>query len=175
MRFEGRVTIVVRDAEGKTLCERRVSNVVLRSGADLVASLFCGKLATPVNGMAVGVSAEPPSAPYEAGTLTVAAPDGTLMLRQAAAPIDPAVIVTEVLPDQLKVRVSFRSTIGPNRAVSPDDNVKTVQIAEAAIGVLTADGNGLATTYNRVVFEPVPKGRDQEMALYWEIDFPYGV
>jgi hypothetical protein len=50
-----------------------------------------------------------------------------------------------------------------------------VHIGEAALGVLAADGNSLATIYNRVVFEPVPKTRDQEMAFYWEIDFPYGV
>ena len=35
-------------------------------------------------------------------------------------------------------------------------------------------GESLARIYNRVVFEPIPKRRDQELAFYWEVDFPYG-
>jgi hypothetical protein len=42
------------------------------------------------------------------------------------------------------------------------------------LGVLTADGTGLARIYNRVVFEPVPKTEAHELALYFEVDFPYG-
>jgi hypothetical protein len=40
--------------------------------------------------------------------------------------------------------------------------------------VLAADGLSLAGVYNRVVFEPVAKTRDQELTLYWDIDFPFG-
>jgi hypothetical protein len=167
--------LAVRDPGGALIAERRASNVVLRGGAELVAALFSGSAATPVNGVAVGVDPTPSSPPYEATRLTTTAADGTPVLQQAASPIDPAGVRAEVLADQLKVRVSLRSVIGPNRAVSPDPEVRMVQIAEAALGVLAPDGDSLSTVYNRVVFEPVPKNRDQEMALYWEIDFPYGV
>ncbi|MEX2262657.1 MAG: hypothetical protein WD696_11940 [Bryobacteraceae bacterium] len=173
--FEGRMRLMLRDANGAIVLERRAANVVLRSGAELVAALFSGGASTPVNGVGVGVNATPASVPYEAATLTVTTPDGTPILQASAAPIDPATIQTQALQDQLRIRVSLRSVIGPNRAVSPDDNVRTVEIAEAALGVLAPDGNSLAQIYNRVVFEPVPKARDQELALYWEIDFPYGV
>jgi hypothetical protein len=97
------------------------------------------------------------------------------MVQAAAGPIDSTAIVTEVLADELKVRVSLRSVLGPNRAVSPNPEVRTVEIAEAALGILAPDGNTLSQIYNRVVFEPVLKARDQELALYWEVDFPYGV
>jgi len=173
-RIEGRVRVVVSGADGLPLFERRAANVVLRSGAELIAALFRGGSATPVNGVAVGVNSTPPSPPYEATALTVAAPDGTPVLQAATSPLDPAMIQVQVLADELKVRVSLRSVIGPNRAVSPDAGVAAVEIGEAGLGVLAPDGNSLSQIYNRVVFEPVPKARDQEVALYWEVDFPYG-
>jgi hypothetical protein len=40
--------------------------------------------------------------------------------------------------------------------------------------VLAADGASLARLYNRVAFEPIQKEQDQEIALYWDIDFPFG-
>jgi hypothetical protein len=166
---------VVRDTGGLPLFERRATNVVLRSGAELIAALFRGGGTTPVNGVAVGIDPTPSSPPYEASALTLSAPDGTAMVQAAAGPIDSTAIVTEVLADELKVRVSLRSVLGPNRAVSPNPEVRTVEIAEAALGILAPDGNTLSQIYNRVVFEPVLKARDQELALYWEVDFPYGV
>jgi hypothetical protein len=174
-RIEGRVHVIVRDEAGAIVAERRVSNVVVRTGAELVAALFRGAAVTPINGVAVGLNATPSAPPYETTSLTTAALDGTPMLQQAASALVPADMLTEVLADQLKVRVTLRSVIGPNRAVSPDPAVASVAIGEAALGVLAADGNSLATVYNRIVFEPVPKTRTHEMALYWEIDFPYGV
>lgn len=173
--IEGRVRLVLRDEAGSTVAERRVRNIVVRSGAELVAALFSGAVATPVNGVGVGIDPTPPAPPYEALGLTTDAPDGTPILQLAAGPLVLNEVTTEVLPDELKVRVTFRSVIGANRAVSPDATVDAVHIGEAALGVLAPDGNSLATVYNRVVFEPVPKKREHEMALYWEIDFPYGV
>jgi hypothetical protein len=173
--IKGRLRLELRDPGGRLLAERRASNMVLRSGAELVAALFSGKAATPVNGVAVGINPTPSSPPYEGTTLTTAAPDGTAVLAQAACALDPALMQAEVLANELKVRISIRSVMGANRAVSPDANVKAVNIGEAALGVLSGDGKSLVRIYNRVVFEPVPKGRDQELALYWEVDFPYGV
>ena len=47
-------------------------------------------------------------------------------------------------------------------------------LGEAALGVLAEGGESLERIYNRVVFEPIPKRSDHEVALYWEVDFPYG-
>ncbi len=174
-RIEGRLRLVVREPGGRTIAVRTAVNTVMRSGAELLAALVSGTLTTPINGMAVGIDPTPPCPPYEAAALVATAPDGTAVLQLAACAIDPSAIQTAVLADELKVRVSLRSAIGPNRAVSPDDKVAAVEIGEAALGVLASDGNSLVKIYNRVVFEPVPKTRDQELALYWEIDFPYGV
>jgi hypothetical protein len=172
--IEGRLLLVVRDEAGKEIASRQTHNVVMRSGAELLAALFSGSLVTPVNGVAVGIDPTPASPPYEALKLTVTTPDGTPVLQLGATALVPADVTAEVLSNDLKVRVSMRTVIGPNRAVSPDPEVRSVHIGEAALGVLAADGNSLSTIYNRVVFEPVPKNRDQEMAFYWEIDFPYG-
>ena len=173
--IQGRLRLVLRDAGGNPVLERNACNVVLRSGAELLAALISGSAATPINGVAVGVNPVPSSPPYDSTAITVAAPDGTPIIQQNTGTVDPAGITTTVLADELKVRVSLRTVLGPNRAVSPDAAVRTVEIGEAALGTLAADGNSLARVYNRVVFEPVPKARDQELALYWEIDFPYGV
>ena len=173
-QIEGRLLLVVTDTTGAEVARRRTHNVVVRSGAELLAALFSGSVVTPVNGVAVGISPTPANPPYEASALTTTTPDGTPVLQLGATALVPADISAEVLANDLKVRVSLRTVIGPNRAVSPDPQVRSVQIGEAALGVLAADGNSLATIYNRVVFEPVPKSRDQEMAFYWEIDFPYG-
>ena len=44
----------------------------------------------------------------------------------------------------------------------------------ACLGVLAPDGQSLSRLYNRVVFDAVPKTALHELALFWEVDFPYG-
>lgn len=172
--IEGRLHLVLREPGGAPIQERRVSNTVMRSGAELVAALFRGELATPINGMAVGIDNTPATPPYEITGLTTTHPDGSLAVQQAAVTIQPEVMRTDVLPDELKVRVSVRAVIPETHATSPDADDSRVMLGEAALGVLAEGGESLAHIYNRVVFEPIPKTSDHEVALYWEVDFPYG-
>lgn len=170
----GRLRVVLRRPGGPPLMQRRAHNTVMRSGAELIAALFRGDANTPINGMAVGIDNTPASPPYEMIGLTTTHPDGSPAVQQAAVILPPDVMRVEVLPEEFKVRVSIRSIIPESAAVSPDPDDPRVMIGEAALGVLAADGQRLERIYNRVVFEPVPKTSEHEMALYWEIDFPYG-
>lgn len=172
--IDGRLHIVLRRPGGSFLVQRHARNTVMRSGAELIAALFRGEVNTPINGVAVGIDNTPASPPYEMVGLTTTHPDGSPAVQQAAVPIPPDVMRVEVLPEEFKIRVSVRSIIPESAAVSPDPEDPRVMIGEAALGVLSADGQRLERIYNRVVFEPVPKTSEHEMALYWEIDFPYG-
>ena len=172
--IEGRLRLVLRRPGGPILMQRRARNTVMRSGAELIAALFRGEASTPINGVAVGIDNTPASPPYETAGLTTTHPDGSPAVQQAAVSLAPDVMRVEVLPEEFKVRVTVRSVIPESAAVSPDPDDPRVMIGEAALGVLAADGQSLERIYNRVVFEPVPKTSEHEMALYWEIDFPYG-
>ncbi len=174
-RIEGRLHLVVRRSDGAVVGERRASNTVLRSGAELVADLFGGQALTPINGIAVGLDSTPSSPPYEAAALTTTTPEGEPALLRTAAALPAEAIETEILADELKVRVRVRGVIPEDHAAGAEEGVERVLLGEAALGVLAADGESLERIYNRVVFEPVPKTQDHELALYWEVDFPYGV
>jgi hypothetical protein len=170
---EGRLVIELRRG-GATLARRRSRNVVLRSGAELVAALFRGEVGTPINGFAVGINPDPPAPPYQASGLTTTQPNGDPALLRPAAPVLPEGFEVEALSDEFRVRLRARGVLPADHAVSPEGDEVRVMIAEAGLGILAADGSSLATIYNRVVFEPLPKTREHELALYWEVDFPYG-
>jgi hypothetical protein len=172
--LEGRLHIVLCKPGGMPIMERYACNTVVRSGAELVAALFRGELSTPINGMAVGIDNTPTSPPYEMTALTTTAPDGTPVIQNAAVTIPPEAMRVEVLTQELKVRVSVRGVIPETHANSPNPDDPPVMIGEAALGVLAEGGATLAQIYNRVVFEPIPKTSAHELALYWEIGFPYG-
>ena len=173
-RIIGTLRLEVRDAQGRLVRARSASNSVMQGGAALVADLFCGAAATPVNGMAVGISSEPPAPPYDSIALTTTNGDGTAALTGFAVPLVTDAMTVEVLADLFKVRVRVRAVVPAEAANSTDPQAASIDIGEAALGVLAADGLSLARLYNRVVFEPVAKTRDQELALYWDIDFPFG-
>jgi|GEM_PF-360041 len=170
----GRLHLVVYDSHRQRVCQRRACNTVMRSGAELIAALFSGELATPINSIGVGIDNTPSSPPYEATTLTTTFPDGTPALERAAVALEPGALTAAVVANEFKVRVSVRAVIPATHALSTNPADPRVLISEAALGVLAEDGNSLAQLYNRVVFEPIPKTDDHEITLYWEIDFPYG-
>lgn len=174
-RIEGRVTVTLRRAgDPRPLLVRRARNAVLRGGAELLAALFSDGATAPINGAMVGLGDEPPNPPYEAGP-TITGPDGSALLLRPTAVIQPADLSVATLASEFKVRVTARALLPANNAVDPTDPNTRVDITEASLGVLTTDGTGLARIYNRVVFEPVPKTGAHEIALFFEVDFPYGV
>lgn len=157
---------------GSVLARRRAHNTVFASGANLVGELLFGRVATPVNGMGVGTNAQPSSAPYDSATLDTTDETGTPLVGPVAVALDPESVVLRTEPDDLRVRVTLRAVVPAAGANAADGG--PVRIAEAALGVLAEDGRSLARVYNRVTFEPVPKEPEHELALYWEVFFPYG-
>jgi len=121
----------------------------------------------------VGIGEEPANPPYEAGpTITDGA--GVVRLLRPVAAIAPADCTVATIADEFRVRVTVRALLPAINAVDPTDPATRVEITEASLGVLDGPGTGLAQIYNRVVFEPVPKTDAHELALYFEVDFPYG-
>ncbi len=157
---------------GPVVVRRQVRNTVFASGAGLLSELAFGRVATPINGMGVGTNAQPSSPPFEDVTLDVTDETGTPLEGPVAVPLEDDAVEITPEPEELRVRVAVRAVLPPQGARAADGQV--VRIAEAALGVLSDDGLSLARAYNRVTFEPVPKEARHELALYWEVFFPYG-
>ncbi|WP_428264580.1 hypothetical protein [Haliangium sp.] len=171
--IRGRVTVELRGPDGRLVTRRRANNTVMRTGAELLGDLLRGD-AGAIDGFAVGLDGEPSAPPYESTGLTTTTPGGDPLLENAVAPIATDQFEVETLAAEFLVRVRVRGVLAAGQAVSPDPDENTVFLGEAALGVLSEDQASLARIYNRVVFEPIPKSRDHELSLYWELDFPYG-
>jgi hypothetical protein len=173
--LRGKLTVERRGPEGVPSLVRRARNTVVRSGAGLVGALMSGRAATPINGMAVGTNAQPLAPPYELTRLTTVTETGAPIVEHTAA-LTPDAFTVEDLPSEQLTRITVRGVI-PRQGALPagTDPGRSALIGEAALGVLDVAGTALATLYNRVVFEPIPKGPAHELVLYWEITLPYGV
>jgi hypothetical protein len=130
---------------------RGASNSVLVGGADLVAKLFAGQVATPIDRISVGFGTDP------------LGPAGTA-LRPGSA--DPATLSGPVAAGDFSiaagddaVRVSITSTFTPSVALDG--------VTEAGLGA----GDVL---YNHVLFDPVLLEAGQAVSFFWDIDFPFG-
>ena len=173
--IEGRLLLQQRDvATGRIVAARRAKNTVMRGGGELIAGLFDGSVTSPINAMAVGLNPDPSEPPYEVTALTTTAGDGSNLLERPAAALAGDAFSSAVDAETFRIVLTVHGVIPADRAVSPDADVDSVEIGEAALGVLAADGESLERIYNRVVFEPLPKRRTHELAFYWEVDFPYG-
>jgi hypothetical protein len=171
--IRGTLRIELRGPAGEVVQRRNGSNTVVRSGAELVGALFSGAVATPINGMAVGTNAQPLAPPYEVTSLTTVDESGQPLQGTTAVALAADDTKIETLDGEMRVRISIRGVLPPEAALAHDGG--TSFIGEAALGVLTTEGTKLSKIYNRVVFDPIPKGKQHELALYWEISFPYGV
>jgi hypothetical protein len=172
-RIGGTLTIELRAPGGEVALRRRARNTVVRGGAEVVAGLFAGTLTTPVNGMAVGTNAQPLAPPYDLKGLAVVDETGQALSGPTAVAIAASDVQVTTLASEMRVLVSVRGVLPKEAALAHDGG--TSFVSEAALGVLAPDGKSLARIYNRVIFDPVPKGKEHELALYWEISFPYGV
>lgn len=151
---QGKLKISIH-AEGRLLACRRARNMVLRSGASLIAKLFTGTPDTaPVNHIRVGFA-------REAGSTDLAAltpPDPPIAqeaLQSSIAAQDFTVVADQPGAIKVMVRALFKPT------------VELKDVSEA--GLMAGD-----VLYNQVVFEPVTLRPGQDVTFFWEIDFPFG-
>lgn len=152
-RLRGRLRLEVRDQRGRLTAARAAQNMVLRQGAALVAQLFTGQGAVPINTIRVGFGTEPLGVDSTALTGGEGIPDAALT---TAVPPEAAEIITD--RDDL-VRVAISATFHPSRRLE--------NVTEA--GLMAGD-----VLYNQVIFEPVNLLDEQDVTFFWEIDFPFG-
>jgi len=154
-RITGRLRLEAHDPNGGPPARRSASNMVLRDGAALVARLFTGQGAGPIDSIRVGWGTEP---------LDI---DGTALTPPPDAGLPEAALVTAVPADAFDlatdrddlVRVAITATFSP-----------TVDLR----GVTEAGLLAGTTLYNQVVFDPVDLRREQDVTFFWEVDFPFG-
>ncbi len=156
----GRMLLQVQSASGETVSTRRASNIVLRQGAAIVATLFAGAAGTqPITHIQVGFGRETVDAETTSLTTTPAAPlpnpPSQEALRSPIAQSDFTVVTDKPKTVQVLITSIFTPT------------VELVDVSEA--GLMAAD-----KLYNQVVFEPITLQTGQDITFFWEIDFPFG-
>ena len=68
----------------------------------------------------------------------------------------------------------MRAVVPAANAVDPVNPANRVEITEASLGVMTPDGTGLARMLQPRGVRAGTKTEAHELALYFEVDFPYG-
>lgn len=155
------VTLQLTDkATGAVIARRQAKNAVMRAGAALIATLFSGA-GSPITHMAVGTSNAPDPETFDTPALTM---DAEELVGATEAPIPPENFTSEVDEVRRVVKVRVRGTLPEEAAVGV--------VREA--GLLARSSETEAVLYNRVTFDPIIKGNDHELTLFWEVSFPYG-
>ena len=151
---KGRLSLQVR-AGRRLLASRKAHNMVLQSGANLVAKLFAGAPNTqPINTVQVGFARETGVADLTALT----PPDPPVAKEALQSPVVASdFTISADQPGMIKVIV--------NALFKPTVELKDVSEA----GLLAGD-----VLYNQVVFEPVTLRPGQDVTFFWEINFPFG-
>lgn len=128
----------------KEVAKRKISNLVVRGGKDLVASVFAGLSADTVTHVELG-SNTPPEAPSASQT-------------ELVDPHTPRVSVTPTVSTG-PASIVYEAEFGPG--------VVTGDVAEA--GLFTASTGGVMVA--RTTFASIPKGADDKITVTWTILF----
>jgi hypothetical protein len=150
---QGRLTLTIRNRDGELVAERHARNLVVRSGADLIARLLSGDAKTPIDSVRFGFGNH---ATPEATVLTPP-PD--------ALPAD--ALQAAITPDRFFIDAGTDGVVKVNVSVQFEPTHNVAGVTEA--GLFAGD-----TLYNQVVFDPVTLTAGQVITFYWQIDFPYG-
>jgi len=147
---------MVRSASGDLVAERQARNLVLRSGASVIASLFAGGPdAAPINAVGVGFAQE------------AATPETTSLTPPEDGNIPPEALRTALTPDSFQIVTDLPNAVRVSIQAVFKPTVELAGVTEA--GLLAAD-----KLYNQVVFEPVTLRPGQDVTFFWEVDFPFG-
>ncbi len=153
------LTLTVHDQEGQVVAERKAWNSVMLQGAQLVAQLFAGTGA-PITHMVVGSNDTPEADSFTTTELQV---DPEELTGETSAPISTDAFIISTDETHRLIRVRVRGTLPQDAAVG--------RIREAGLISRSEEGDVL---YNRVIVNPIDKGDDHELTLFWEVTFPYG-
>lgn len=161
--MKGYLKLIVTDKDKKLVSQHCGSNAVMLSGGQMLAQLFAGG-GVGITHMGVGTNDHVDTETYNITELTNEAVGETPALigdTEVAIASDSFSIET----DEVKrvIKVSLRATLPSSSALGT--------IREA--GLLSIDGAN-RQLYNRIVFDPVVKGDDHELTMFWDVSFPYG-
>ena len=153
----GRMAMSVHDAQGRLVAERRAGNMVLRSGALLIARLFSGNPAAgAIDAIGVGFARSPGGAELIA-----------LMPPPADAGIAPEALRTGLGPESFAVEADLAGIVQVRVSATFRPVREIRDVTEA--GLLAGD-----VLYNQVIFEAVTLRAGQDVTFFWQIDFPFG-
>jgi hypothetical protein len=153
--MQGRLTLCVREADGRTVAERRVRNIVLRQGASIIASLFAGAAgSSAITHVQVGFAKQ------------TATPEATA-LTPPPTPIDTDALRTSLTSDQFRIVADQPAAVLVAIDALFRPTVELQDVTEA--GLMAGD-----KVYNQVVFEPVTLRPGQNVTFFWEVEFPFG-
>jgi hypothetical protein len=161
--MKGYMDLTVRDKDGRLIARRSGGNAVMRSGGEILARLFAGT-GSGITHMGVGTSDELDVENYAIDALSNEAV-GDIAALQGDVEVAIAPDSFNIVPDEVKrvIKVSLRATLPDSAAVGT--------IREAGLLSVSESGRFL---YNRIVIDPVVKGDDHELTMFWEVSFPYG-
>ena len=152
----GTADIIVRSVDGYLVTSRHARNIVLRSGAELIAQRFAGVDAVgPIDRVRIGFGTE------------VATSEVTALTAPADSAIPAAALETALTPAAFTIASNRPGIIAVSVNAVFLPTVDLTDVTEAAL----ASGTRL---YNQVVFEPLQLRIGQNVTFFWQIDFPFG-
>lgn len=160
--MKARLHVQLIDPYGNVVDERRASNTVMQSGAQLIADLFAGT-GTAITHMGVGTSDGDPDDVSVAALTNDANGDDDPLTGDTTGAIPADAFTATVIAERRVVQVRVRGTLATDAAIG--------RVREAG---LVSQNGGTTVLYNRVVFAPVDKRDDHELTLFWEVEFPFG-
>jgi hypothetical protein len=153
--MQGRLTLRVREADGRTVAERRARNIVLRQGASIIAGLFAGAAgSSAITHVQVGFAKQ------------TATPEATA-LTPPPTPIAAEALRTSLTSDQFRIVADQPAAVLVAIDALFRPTVELQDVTEA--GLMAGD-----KVYNQVVFEPVTLRPGQNVTFFWEVEFPFG-
>lgn len=149
---QGRLTLTICAADGRLVARREARNLVVKGGAQLIADLFSGKAATPIDRVRVGF-----------GKASAAVASDRLDAPQPHPPNLEAPLTKE----NFTVDVTGQTAVSVRISAPFTPSADVAGVTEAGLFA----GNIL---YNQVVFEPINLAVGHVITFFWQIDFPFG-
>ncbi|MGC4084808.1 MAG: hypothetical protein QM736_22520 [Vicinamibacterales bacterium] len=146
----------MHEPDGRIAAARDVRNIVLRSGAELIARRFAGADgAGPIDRVRVGFGQD------------VVSVDTAALTPPADAAVPASALETALAPAAFTIATDKPGVVSVAVSAVFVPTVDLADVTEAALA--SAD-----RLYNQVVFEPVQLRVGQNVTFFWQIDFPFG-
>lgn len=143
LKFKGRITFQLFDANGQRKMFRQIDNLVVNTGLAKIAQLLAGTSSSPIEYIGIGTGTTSPAV----GNTALETPVGSR--KQGTR----SVVTTDIANDTLRVEVMFNSGEG------------TGAITEAGL----FDAVSAGAMFSRQVFGVITKASADSLQVTWEI------